>query len=154
MIEALQPSERGSLAETSKKKRPGMLAKSLGSLRSAGGERRWEPGGRRHGPQFSWKQQKHPQNRPFQPSSAPLCPPHCPADGGAAGALCLPVLWGPCVVLHGGSWGVQGVWGRRGGCRAPLGPELTLSFLPLRREMRGPGHRRPAASPLMPAYQT
>lgn len=97
---------------------------------------------------------KTPPEPPFQPSSAPLCPPHCPADGGAAGALCLPVLWGPCVVLHGGSWGVQGVWGRRGGCRAPLGPELTLSFLPLRREMRGPGHRRPAASPLMPAYQT
>lgn len=38
-----------------------------------------------------------------------------------------------------------------GGAPSARAEALIPAF---RREMRGPGHRRPAASPLMPAYQT
>lgn len=67
MIEAFQPSERGSLVETNKN-RSGKLAKSLGSLRSAGGERRWELQGGEASVAlcFSWKE-KIPSPPP------PLC---------------------------------------------------------------------------------
>lgn len=60
MTEAFQPSERGSLVETNKN-RSGKLAKSLGSLKSAGGERRWEPWGEASTAlRFSWEQKNQP----------------------------------------------------------------------------------------------
>lgn len=198
MIEALQPSKRGSLAETNKN-RTGKLAKSLGSLKSAGGERRWEPRGEASmAPRFSWKQQQkkktqhknHPSN-----SSVParLFHPAVPPGTGARGqatvspvpmgslqvASCLPgpPELGLCSLLAVGFccwWAARRLWGcggsgrgsphnlgacRDGGCCCCVSggaPSARADALipAFRREMRGPGHRRPAASPLMPAYQT
>lgn len=70
--------------------------------------------------------------------------------------------------LHGACGAVVGQGGARpttweacrgGGCCCCVsggGPLARAEALipAFRREMRGPGHRRPAASPLMPAYQT
>jgi len=68
MTEAFQPSERGSLVETSKNW-SGKLAKSLGSLRSAGGERRWELRGQPSMALPFSRKQKNPSPQP------PLCQP-------------------------------------------------------------------------------
>lgn len=88
MTEAFQPSERGSLVETNKNW-SGKLAKSLGSLKSAGGERRWElQGGGERWPCGSLRKEKNPALDLLCASEA--FPPLHPSGVQATGSHLLP----------------------------------------------------------------
>lgn len=189
MIEAFQLSERGSLVETNKNG-SGKLAKSLGSLKSAGGERRWEPRGEASTAlRFSWKQKTqpstslcaskafpplHPRACHGVPSAAreplgdsgccevPAASQHPTRQRWALATGTIPGLAGLCLGAPGDAQnrqaaGITPRWRCRGPgyccCVSwPPSPGADTLIPAFRREMCGPGHRRPAASPLMPLH--